>query len=505
DTAMILSKEALQLSQKINWQPGIGQSYHQLGRFYNLKGDYSLSLQFYYKALDVWNQIENDYKQNKASTLGNIGIVYWSQGDSPKALDFYLKALKIDEELGNKKLIASVLSNIGILYTQEKDYAKALGYYLKALKMEEELDNKELIANTLSNIGTVYYEQKDFPQALDYYLKALRIGQELGDKNGIANWLSGIGNVYAEQKNYPEALAYFLKALNMTEALGDKNGMAMHLINIGSLYIKAPSLSSPIGEKKKGLALAEDYLQRALAISDKNGYLLATQECNEHLSELYEKVGNFGKALEHYKKAMAAKDTLFNADKNQEITRKAMTFEFEKKENEIKAEQDKKDAVAEADKKKQKIVIWSVLVGLLLVIVFAGFVFRSLRITRKQKNIIEEQKQLVEEHQKEILDSIHYAKRIQRALLASDNLLKKNLPDFFVLYKPKDIVSGDFYWALQANEIFLMLAGDCTGHGVPGAFMSLLNVSFLNEASIEKKMVSPDRSSIMFVKKLFPL
>ncbi len=97
---------------------------------------------------------------------------------------------------------------------------------------------------------------------------------------------------------------------------------------------------------------------------------------------------------------------------------------------------------------------------------------------------IQHQKEIIEEKNKDILDSIHYAKRIQRALLASDNLLSENLPEHFVLYKPKDIVSGDFYWADKlANGKFLLLVGDCTGHGVPGAFMSLLNISLLHEST----------------------
>lgn len=98
----------------------------------------------------------------------------------------------------------------------------------------------------------------------------------------------------------------------------------------------------------------------------------------------------------------------------------------------------------------------------------------------------------LKEKNKDITDSIHYAQRIQNALMASTNLLNKNLPEYFVLYKPKDIVSGDFYWAEQTNSNFLLAACDCTGHGVPGAFMSLLNITKLNEIASEKKLLSPD-------------
>jgi serine phosphatase RsbU (regulator of sigma subunit) len=137
--------------------------------------------------------------------------------------------------------------------------------------------------------------------------------------------------------------------------------------------------------------------------------------------------------------------------------------------------------------------------GLLLVLVFAVFMFNRFKITQKQKHLIEikeketqQQKILIEDKQKEIVDSINYAQRIQKALLAGDSLLQNSLPEHFVLYKPKAIVSGDFYWGHAANkDQFFLAVCDSTGHGVPGAFMSLLNISFLNEAVNERKMVDP--------------
>jgi serine phosphatase RsbU (regulator of sigma subunit) len=114
------------------------------------------------------------------------------------------------------------------------------------------------------------------------------------------------------------------------------------------------------------------------------------------------------------------------------------------------------------------------------------------QLLSEQKKEIENQKHLVDEKQKEILDSIKYAKRIQTALLANDKLLSDNLPEHFVLFKPKDIVAGDFYWATKLNGSFVYVTGDCTGHGVPGAFMSLLNISKLNETINQKHITRPD-------------
>ena len=173
-----------------------------------------------------------------------------------------------------------------------------------------------------------------------------------------------------------------------------------------------------------------------------------------------------------------------------------------KKQDEEKAEQDKKDAIAAADKRKQQILTASIGLGLLLVLVFAGFVFRSLRVTRKQKALIERQKAVVEEqkivveHQKalveeknkEVLDSITYAKRLQDAILPPLSVIKKYLPESFVLYKPKDIVAGDFYWMERSGDNILIAACDCTGHGVPGALVSVVCSNALNRALNEFKI-----------------
>ena len=464
DTSIVLGNQAVKLSEKIEWKKGI------------------------------------------ANSLGNLGFYNYLKGDFPKTLDYYFKALKTDEELfnsssnggrreGAKIGIAKRLSNIGIVYDDQGDYPKALDYYFKALKMAEELENKNGIAINLGNIGIVYRKQGNYPKALDYYFKALKIKEELGDKTGIAANLGNIGVVYYNQGDYLKALDYYFKALKMAEELGDKNRIAIWLGNIGSLYTT-----------QGNYAEAETHLLDALKLDKEIGLLQYEMDVENNFTELYTKTNHFQLALEHYKKAIVLKDTLFNQEKNKEITRKEMNFEFEKKETAAKAAQDKKDAVTAEEKRRQKIITYAVSGGLFLVLLLALFIFRGYRqkqkanviITQqkeeveKQKELVEEQKKLVEEHNKDITDSINYAQRIQRALLASDSLLNKNLGEYFVLFKPKDIVSGDFYWATEKDGRFYLAVCDSTGHGGPGAFMSLLNISFLNEAITEKGIVQPN-------------
>ncbi|MBI4929174.1 MAG: tetratricopeptide repeat protein [Bacteroidetes bacterium] len=368
-----------------------------------------------------------NFSKGEANAYGIAGVGYWAKGDYPNALENYFKALKIDEALKNNSGMAKRLGNIGLVYDEQKDYSKALDYLLKALNMYEKLENKKGIAIQLGNIGIIYYEQKNYLMALDNYFKTLKIRDELGDKNLIASTLGNIGIIYQEQaissnsqvaadSLHSKALDYFFKALKLDEKLGNRNNTAAWLGNIGTLYIT-----------QKKYTEAEKYLLHALAIDTTIGFLHHTENTEEQLSNLYEKIGKPAKALEHYKKAMVLKDTLFSEEKNKELTRKEMNYEFEKKEAAAKTEADKQQAVAEAESKKQKIVIWSVIAVLLLVVVFAGFIFRALRITQKQKHIIELQKKVVEEKQNEILASIRYAKRIQDAILPTEKYIEKSL------------------------------------------------------------------------------
>ncbi len=438
DTSIIVTTQALKLSEKLYASPdkalakwgekNMAVSSTNLGFFNTVLGNYTQALQHYLKSLTI-NERIND-RSETAGTLCNIGIVYYSQGDYPKALAYYFKALKIDEEIGNKKWTANVLGNIGIIYDEQGDYSKALEYFFKSLKLAEELNDKNGIAHHLCEIGINYCQQKNYSKALDYCFRGAKIAEEQGDNTLLGANLSNIGIAYKELADsaagkraiiasdslYKKAFAYFFKGLKIDEELGDKNGIAIKLGNLGSLYVT-------FKKYKQG----EDYLLRALALCDSIGSLNNTLEFENVLSNLYSQTGRPKLALEHYKKFIAAKDSLTNEENTKKTVRLEMNYEFDKKESSAKLEQEKKEAVATAESKKQKIIIWSVCGILLLVFAFALFAYRSF-LQKKKINIeITKQKHLIEEKQREILDSIHYAKRIQTALITNDNYIDKNL------------------------------------------------------------------------------
>lgn len=475
DTAASIAKKALLLSKNINWPLGSAASLHLLGSISFLNGDFDLALSNYKRVLSILDSLEKnsdpEKKENtfpaianqRLKTIGNIGNIYKDQGNYVEALEYYSKALKLSEKAGNRSSVADNYSRMGSVYTNQGNYPQALKYAFNASKIYEENGEKEKTAQTLNNIGNIFAMQKEFDKAIGNYFKALKIDEQTGNKNAIAKDLGNIGNIYQEKNDFKNALEYYFKALKLDEELGNKNGLAYRYTNISSCYQKkndlvdaeeylkkALKLSEEIGDKNRqamnmgnlGALLmkqqkfteAEYYLKQAIATTKELGILNSEMQFENSISELYSFKKEYKPALEHYRLYTLLKDSLFNEGKNKELTKHEMNYEFEKKEAATKAEQDKKDAVAKAEKKKQQIVLMLMSCVLLLVFIFAGFIFSSLKTTRKQKLLIEiknketeDQKQVIEEKNKDILDSIHYAKRIQQSLLPTEKYIERNL------------------------------------------------------------------------------
>jgi serine phosphatase RsbU (regulator of sigma subunit) len=222
-----------------------------------------------------------------------------------------------------------------------------------------------------------------------------------------------------------------------------------------------------------------------------------TAEFYKALSTAYYNLGKYKESIDYYKKGSLLSDSLYNAENSEilyEMQTKYETAEKEKQNKLLEAE----NIISTKTIKQQQLITYFIIGGLLLTLLLAFFIFRGLRIQRKanaiisrQKEEVTQQKLIVEEHQKEILDSIHYAKRIQNTLLAHKDFVNQYIPNNFIYFNPKDIVSGDFYWATKKNNYFYFAVCDSTGHGVPGAFMSLLNIGFLSEAINEKDIIEP--------------
>jgi len=496
DSAIKYSKKALNASLNIKWNIGIGESYHQLGIFYLTKGDYTLALNSYTKALSVWDRMikhstgaNKDFALTKrAKTLGNIGNVYLNQGLHTKAVENFLMALKINEFLKNYRLQAVNLGNLGIVYKKQKEYKKALTYYFKTLQITKGSDYLQTYANTLGNIGLVYSEMKNFNSALVYNFKALELAKQNNYTVLEENTLGNIGLIYAEQAQFSKAIEFNLNALKIAKDIGDKIGEAYHLSNIGNLYMKTNDLSK-----------SKAYLEAALKLSSDIEDLEIQKDVYYSLAKLYEKTGKGIAAYQSLEKYIQFNDSIENEENIKEQSQLEAKFEYDRKASADSIGFEKEKEIKNVEIEKQKVQIkakrnqqYALFGGLALVIIFAGFIFNRFKITQKQKQIIEvkeqetqKQKHIIEEKHKEITDSINYAERIQRSFLATKDLLDEHLKDYFVFFKPKDVVSGDFYWGSSVEQGFCLITADSTGHGVPGAIMSLLNITSIDKA-IEK-------------------
>ncbi|MGQ0828052.1 MAG: tetratricopeptide repeat protein [Bacteroidota bacterium] len=418
--------------------------------------------------------------------LNNIAGNYWSQGNYEESLKYLLRALKINERQGDKLKISNSLGNVGLLYWKLGNINKALEYQLNSLKIIEELEQEEDEAYCLGNIGILYREQGNKTKALEYYNRSLKIQKKIGDKEGIALSLNNIGNVYADQGFREKALDNYFKSLRIWKEQGNKNDMAMIYNNIGLIYKDLAKISRKSSDFKKGIK----YLDSSLVLAKELGANDLLKEAYLPLSDIYNDMGNCGEAYKYYKLYSDIKDTLLNAETTRSFAQMQTLYETEKKDKEIILLNKDKE-IQDVELNKQRLVRNSFIGGFLLLLLVALSIFRGYKQKQKANTKLTAQNQIIEEKNKDITDSINYARRIQNAILPSIDLIYETLEDSFVLYKPKDIVSGDFYTFIKKNDKVIIAAADCTGHGVPGAFMSMIGNNQLNHIIIEKEILQP--------------
>lgn len=442
-----------------------------------LKTDADQALVYYKQALEIHKKSRN--QEGIAYSLIDIGTIHNVQGQPNRALSYYLRALKIQEVIGDKSGAAYSLINIGHIYKNQRQLDQALECFLKSLKLQQEIGNEHGVAFSLNNIGSIYHGSQKWDKALEYYTKSLQIRESIGDKEGIAVSLNCIALIHMNKGQSEKSLEYLLRSLHTYEEIGDKEGITYSLNDIGEIYKQQGNYSK-----------AHEYAQKSMNLAKELGYPENIKRAARLLAEIYAFQKNYKLAFEHYQLFSSMKDSIFNTESKRQITEMQTKYQTEKKESKIKLlEKDK--VVSASENKRQRLVI------LLIAAIAAGaalvafVIFRSLKLVRQQKTVIEEQKKLVEEKNKDITDSINYAKRIQQAILPPIDLVYSTLQDSFILYKPKDVVSGDFYFFTQKGSKILLGAVDCTGHGVPGAFMSMIGHDQLNHIIIEKGIIQP--------------
>ncbi len=504
DEAIDFVNKAISIYLEIQDINGLANAYNSIGRIYFNLGENQKSIYNYNQSLNYWNQL-ND-KEGIAIQNVNIGNVYWKLGDYEQAIKFLQEALKYFEGLNHKNGIATSLNSLGACYdhfttdNQSEENIKklktALSYYEKALKVKEELSDSIEISNSYLNIANVKSSLIDehyiiafgqdwrdsiiklytsdsildiYKEPLQMYLKSLYIKDKLGDFYGLAKIKNNLGKLYLKAGEFLKALDYFNQSIAFSLKINDIYTHALSLREIANIYFM---------QKQYNKALT--YFHKSLDITKKNNYKNLSKHNFLSVSQLYEKLGNTQYALENYKHYTQIKDSIVNEEKYKQIAMIETKYETEKKEKEILLLN--KDNELQKNKVKQaRLVIILISIGGLLIIFFLIIVYRQFLEKQKANLKLKAQNKLIKKQKEDITDSITYASRIQSALLTPKEIMDELLKEYFILFLPKDIVSGDFYWVTSYNKKVLVVTADCTGHGVPGAFMSMLGISFLNE------------------------
>jgi len=479
--------------------------------FYNLMGiarkhqkNYLKAIEYYRKTIELRTQ-QGD-SMGVAGVNHNLANVYRGIFQYKLALDHYAKALKINEALGNNRWIINNYTGIGICYKVQGEYESALEFYKKAEDMCLEIDYQRGLIFAYKNMANIFKIRMEYEEALKFNLKSLAICEQLNLKSSLINALIGTGTVREKLNRNKEAKEDYQRALEIAEELGNKSRIVGILSSLGLLNAKN-------GQPKVGLLQCG----KALKIADEENYFREMRQCHACLSRANEELGTNDKALFHYKQYVAINDSIVKMESKDGVIKNNEQFKYERKRLqdsvafankeaihdqqilEKEAESAQKDLVTE----KYKSTLYAAIGGVLLLLIIVGFSIRSYSLKKRDNATILQQKEIVENSNlqlelknKEILDSISYAKRIQSAILPSSNSVRQNLGDSFIMYKPKDIVAGDFYWLEKFNTKdnkngVLFAAADCTGHGVPGAMVSVVCNNALNRSVREQGLTDP--------------
>ena len=452
-------------SEKKQLKNELSTALTNMGYIHKQHGNVTLAREFYEKALRAQKEVGD--KIRIAQTLNNMGVLEKEQGNVPQALKYYHMALETQEELNDSLGISTSYFNIGAIHIGAGDLDLALEYFNKALALSKKRNSKKGISNAFNNIGVVYKNKGDLKKALDFFEKSLKTKKEITDNNGMIDAYINIGLLHRDLGNNKLALENFESALMVAEKAGIPKGIASAKINLARLKQKANEIDGVNG----AFLLATNALQIAQDI----GFPDLIRDASNVLFEIYDKQGNSQEALQMYKLYIQMRDSLSNDENQRTLSRRQAQYEYDKQKALDDKEHEKKLAIEREAQEKQQIIIYTSVFGLLLVVGFMFYAFNRLKVTRKQKRTIELQKD-------EIVDSINYAKRLQEAILPKQNELFANLKQGFLLYLPKDIVAGDFYWMHQTSNYRYIAVADCTGHGVPGALVSVVCATALDRA-----------------------
>lgn len=484
DSSIKYGEKAIVLSTKIQDTMRLIIAFRRMGIAYINRADHQKALHYQQKSYELAKII--NFKKGMASALNNLSVIYLNISDFKKAIDYSIQSQKIQEELKDSSNLFNSYYNTGLLFKNIEDYKSAKLFYIKAYKIAVLQNMRDKQAFAMAGLAAILKNEKKFDSALHYYLKAEKWFKSENHLQGLSEVYVNIGSLYsdwdsgANKSNLTKALEYYSKALVVNKEYDNQLTESNILGNIARLYGKLEKPDSTIYYATKAIDLATKVEDNAEIVFS-----------SKLLSDAYLKKGNYKLSIKYLNMHVIMKDSVYNYEKQKDIEQKQMKYEFEKKTSADSLVVVEEKKITHEILKREKTIRYGLFLFMALLITFSFIMFNRFKVINKQKNIIHEQKEIVEEKHKEITDSINYAERIQRSFLASTDLLSQNLSEYFVFFQPKSVVSGDFYWAGKlSNGNFALATADSTGHGVPGAIMSILNISSLEKA-VEQSLHEP--------------
>ncbi|MEQ8358592.1 MAG: tetratricopeptide repeat protein [Cytophagales bacterium] len=504
EESQFYADKTLALSQKINWHKGRGKAYNIMGTIGLAKSQYDSSIAFFERALDIADSFE--LESLKGTVLVNQSNVYSERSDYSKALVLLYEGLKVLEKLKDDQRIGGTLTNIGIIYYYQEEFDTALHYYERAIHIFKKINDVKSLSYGYTNIGGIYANQGKFTKSLYFFKKSAEYKLQYKDYNGLSINYQNIAEILNLLNSFPlDSLNTFHDLYQYANIDDVKNSLQ----DSAKYYLKkgikiARQINSPYNIMQSYSTLGAIYFTNQEYRNAINAFLQALKMSQEigakqnqlyhynHLYDTYKSIKKYESALVYHELYTNLKDSIFSQEKQQEIGRQEAKYEYEKKQALQNAEYQKQLALDQEELKRQKMGQLFLGAIIFIVIVVSFFIYRALRLSRKQRREIEDQKMIIEKKNLEILSSIRYASRIQNALLKEEETVAPVLPEHFVFFRPRDIVSGDFYWSVKQDSWWYLAVADCTGHGVPGAFLTMLGTAYLNEIISTEVHITPD-------------
>lgn len=427
--------------------------------YYNL-GIQAKKVENYDLAMSSFRKIEKIKGNNQTTIAGDIfthiGDVAFNQGRYDIAMEYFPKGLEIRTRLGDRKGQAFSYLNIGSVYESEGKYKEAQEQFEKSLEIYTQLNDEMGKATCYNNLGGLWFDQFEIEQAIEYY----HLAEEIYYKNKKIDRLSvvydNIGRAYNFTGESDSARIYYNKMMATSQ---NPTALAVAYFSVGIFFDENDHADSAIY-----------YYSKAIEIAGQLKLYRLQFEALEKRAKINAWKHNYRAAYNDSEASRSAYDSVANINTAKAFTQKSMQYEF--------AQQQQQQAYRD---RIMRFSIAALIVSILLISAYGYAQYRRF-VDKKKANA------LLAKQQEEITASINYASLIQRASLPANDYINSVLSDYFIFYRPRDIVSGDFYWIKKIGNIIIASVADCTGHGVPGAFVSMLGISSLNviTANMEK-------------------